>query len=102
MRGTPTVLRESIAGNMWTAVQIVPGLGRLRMLRSWAGINIASDGRPILGEVPGVQGFFNAIPADSGLTLGPIGARLVAEQLAGKSLSIDIGPYAIDRFSRPA
>ena len=68
---------------------------------SWAGINIVTDGKPILGEVPGVPGFFNAIPADSGLTLGPIGARLVAEQVAGKSLSADIKPYGTDRFSRP-
>lgn len=100
-RSTPTVSRASIAGNMWTARQIVPDLGRLGLLRSWAGINIATDGKPILGEVPGVPGFFNAIPADSGLTLGPIGARLVAEQVAGKSLSADIGPYGADRFSRP-
>jgi glycine/D-amino acid oxidase-like deaminating enzyme len=97
----PMVLRESIAGNLWTATSIVPTLGRLKMLRSWAGINIASDGRPILGEVPGVPGFFNAIPSDSGLTLGPIGARLVADQVAGKSPSVDMRPYAVDRFARP-
>ena len=98
----PTVVRNSITGNLLTAVQMVPGLGCLRMLRSWAGINIFSDGMPILGEVPSVPGFFNSIPSDSGLTLGPVCARLVAEQIAGKAPSFDLTPYTIDRFSEAA
>ena len=98
----PTVVRSSITGNLSTAVQIVPGLDRLRMLRSWAGINITSDGMPILGEVPSVPGFFNSIPSDSGFTLGPVCARLVAEQIAGKAPSFDLSPYTIGRFSEAA
>ena len=80
----------------------MPVLGRLRILRSWAGININSDGMPILGEVPCVPGFFNSIPTDSGFTLGPVCARLVAEQIAGKVPSFDLSPYKIDRFSEAA
>ena len=98
----PTVVRNSITGNLLTAVQTVPGLGWLRMIRSWAGINIFSDGVPILGEVPRVPGFFNLIPSDSGLTLGPVCARLVAEQIAGKVPSFDLTPYTINRFSEAA
>ena len=98
----PTVVRNSITGNLLTAVQIVPGLGRLRMLRSWAGINIFSDGMPVLGEVPSVPGFYNSIPSDSGLTLGPICARIVAEQIAGKMPSFDLSPFTLDRFSEAA
>ena len=98
----PTVVRNSITGNLFTAVQMVPGLGQLRMLRSWAGINIISDGMPILGEVASVPGFFNSIPSDSGFTLGPVCARLVAEQIAGKVPSFDLSPYTIDRFSEAA
>ncbi len=98
----PTVVRNSITGNLFTAVQTVPVLGRLRILRSWAGININSDGMPILGEVPCVPGFFNSIPTDSGFTLGPVCARLVAEQIAGKVPSFDLSPYKIDRFSEAA
>lgn len=96
------VVRNSIVGNMFTAIQVAPRLGNLRMLRSWVGVNIVSDGMPILGEVPGVPGFFNSIPSDAGFTLGPICARLVAEQIAGRSPSLDLAPFAIGRFSEAA
>ena len=100
--GYPMVSRRQVEANLWTAHGVVPSLARLRLLRSWAGVNIASDGRPILGEVTGVKGFYNAVPTDAGLTMGPVCARLLAEQMTGRPCSVDIGPYSIDRFSKVA
>ena len=76
---------------------MVPDLERKRLLRSWAGVNIRSDGKPFLGEVPGVPGFYNAVPPDAGLTMGPICAKLVAEQMTGRPTSLDIGMFTIER-----
>ena len=93
------VARKSIEGNLWVAAHVVPRVRHLRLLRSWACMNLRTDGRPILGEVPGIPGFFNAIPADAGYTLGPVSARLVAEVMTGKSPTFDIAPFSVDRFS---
>jgi len=79
------------------ACQMVPGLERVRLLRSWAGVNIMSDGKPVLGEVPGVPGFYNVVPPDAGLTMAPICAKLVAEQMTGRRPSMDIGIFSVER-----
>ena len=92
------VARKSIEGSLWVAGAVVPRVGNLRLLRTWTGINVIMDGRPILGEVPGKPGFINALTS-TGYTLGPISARLVAEQMTRKNLTMDIRPYSIERFS---
>ena len=92
------VARKSIEGSLWVAGAVVPRVGNLRLLRTWTGINVIMDGRPILGEVPGKPGFINALTS-TGYTLGPISARLVAEQMTRKNLTMDIRPYSIERYS---
>ena len=92
-----TVLAENVRANVVLACQMVPGLERVRLLRSWAGVNIKSDGKPILGEVPGVPGFYNVVPPDAGLTMGPICAKLVTEQMTGRRPSLDIEIFSVER-----
>ena len=69
----------------------------IRLLRSWAGVNIKSAGQPILGEVPGVPGFYNVVHPAAGQTMGPICAKLVAEQMTGRRPSLDIGKFSVER-----
>lgn len=71
-------LRRNIEGNLWVAARVLPALRGLSIIRSWTGINPAIDRAPILGEAPGLPGFFNAVTAN-GYTLGPIAGRLTAE-----------------------
>ena len=99
-----TALRDSIQSNMWVAQFIVPRVAHLRLMRVWAGVNLRTDGRPILGEVRKVPGYHLAITADAGMSLGPACARLVAENLCGRKMSYDITPFSIDRFdgARPS
>ena len=92
------VLRDSIQSNMWVAQFIVPRVAHLRLMRVWAGVNLRTDGRPILGEVRKVPGFHLAITADAGMSLGPACARLLAETMRGRNASYDITPFSIDRF----
>ncbi|MEZ5904792.1 MAG: FAD-dependent oxidoreductase [Geminicoccaceae bacterium] len=73
-------------------------MARARLLRSWAGINTTTDGRSVLGPVPGRPGLFVALPGDAGYTLGPLVARLVADHMLGRRPELDLEPYTADRF----
>jgi D-hydroxyproline dehydrogenase subunit alpha len=91
--------RASIEGNLWVAGQVLPALAGLHVIRCWAGMNVNIDGAPIIGEAPGVPGFYNAVTSN-GYTLAPITARLVTDLLVrGRTgIDIDITPYRIERF----
>ncbi|MDH6591450.1 glycine/D-amino acid oxidase-like deaminating enzyme [Variovorax sp. TBS-050B] len=90
-------VRESIEGNLWVARHVLPAVGGLHVVRCWAGMNVNIDGAPILGEVPGRPGFFNAVTSN-GYTLAPIAARTVADLVVHGRTGIDITPFRIDRF----
>jgi glycine/D-amino acid oxidase-like deaminating enzyme len=91
-------LRSSVEGNLWVAARVVPALADLHAIRIWAGMNVNIDRAPILGEVPGLPGFYNCV-SSNGYTLAPVLARLTAEMLAGRSTSLPVEPYSIRRFS---
>ncbi|MCA0241809.1 MAG: FAD-dependent oxidoreductase [Proteobacteria bacterium] len=93
-------LRDSIEGSLWVARQVLPAVSGLHVIRCWAGMNVNIDGAPILGDVPGVPGFYNAVTSN-GYTLAPIAARLVTEQIVRGRTDIDITPFRIDRFFSP-
>ena len=93
----PRVMRSSIEGSLWVAQAVVPRVSQLRLLRTWTGVNLLVDGKPLLGGVPRLPGYFNAITS-TGFTLGPICGRLTAEVMAGRKPSFDITPYTIDRL----
>ena len=99
--GGVAVMRESLQTSLTTALSVVPMIGGLRMLRSWAGEALITDGNPILGEHPTVTGFHYAVPSSSGYTTGPISARLLAEFLLGDRPQDDLRRFSIARFSDP-
>ena len=90
-------LRSSVEGNLWVAARVVPALAHLHAIRIWAGINVNIDRAPILGEVPGLPGFYNCV-SSNGYTLAPVLSRLTAEMMAGRSTSLPVEPYSIRRF----
>ncbi len=102
-RQHPTVEASSLLGNLRLASHIVPRLARLKLLRSWAGVNTTVDGQCVLGAAPGLPGLFLAVPGDAGYTLGPLVGRLAAGALRGvRDLPFDIAPYSAARFARAA
>ncbi|WP_119274373.1 NAD(P)/FAD-dependent oxidoreductase [Taklimakanibacter deserti] len=101
-RRHPTVELESIIGNLALARHIVPRLAPLHVIRNWAGINTAVDGKGVLGAVEAIPGLFAAIPGDAGYTLGPYSAHLVAQAMTGKQPDEDLKPYSPDRFASPS
>jgi glycine/D-amino acid oxidase-like deaminating enzyme len=98
-RGHPTVEMSSLVGNLSLAQHVVPRIGALRLLRTWAGINTTVDGRSVLGAVDSVPGLFVALPGDAGYTLGPLCARLVADVMLGVSPRLPITDYTPMRFA---
>jgi glycine/D-amino acid oxidase-like deaminating enzyme len=88
-------LRRSIEGNLFVCGRVLPALHGLHVIRSWTGVNASIDRAPILGETPGLPGFFNAVMAN-GYTLGPIVGRITAEAvLRGERVNPH---YALTRF----
>ena len=95
--GRAVTLRDSVEGNLWVAQRVIPDIGALRVIRSWATVGVMIDGAPILGELPGVPGFFNAVGAN-GYTMGPIIGRIIAQLAATGEHIADIRPFSVDRF----
>jgi len=89
-------LRRSIEGNLYIAGRALPALAGLSILRAWTGINPAIDRAPILGEAPGLPGFFTCVTAN-GYTLGPEVGRLTAHAVLGRE-AID-ARYTLARFA---
>ena len=94
----PRTLRDSIAGNLAVAQAVLPGVGGLHVLRSWATMNIDIDGAPILGEHPHSPGFFTAVGAN-GYTMGPLFGRVTAELILHGHASLDISRFGFARFA---
>ena len=92
------VRRESVEGNLWVADRVLPALRSLRVIRTWSAMNVLADGAPILGEVPGVPGFFIASTVN-GLTLAPVLGRINAELLRTGRTGRELAPFTLDRFN---
>ncbi len=86
-------LRRNIEGNLWVCARALPALRSLSFVRSWTGINPAIDRAPILGEAPGLPGFFNAVSAN-GYTLGPIIGRITADTVRGHAVDPELSGWS--------
>ena len=91
----PRVDPRSIEANLRIAVSVVPALADVHLLRIWPAIvNGTADWRPILGEVPGVPGFYMCCFPWMGFTAGPICGLAVAELILGRKPSVDITQFS--------
>jgi glycine/D-amino acid oxidase-like deaminating enzyme len=94
--GRPMTDPDSLAANLAVAVDVVPALAGVSIVRSWAAIvNGTADWKPILGAVPRVPGFFINFVPWMGFTAGPAAARIVASQVQGKPppFDLDVAPF---------
>jgi D-lysine oxidase len=58
-----------------------------------------ADSRPVIGGAPGMPGLWLACGhGHSGLTLGPVTGRLIAEMMTGATPFCDPAPYRAERF----
>jgi len=103
-RRYPT-LWHSAAGNIAVAVDVVPALADVRVVRTWSGVIVfTNDFSPIVGESELVPGFHVCV-SSTGFTFSPLFARQLAERMidpirsAGQQFP---DRYAVDRASWPA
>lgn len=98
-RTVPAVRADSLLGNVALAARLVPSIARLRVIRTWAGMNTTLDGKTVLGRLPAAGAVILAVPGDAGYTLGPLVGRMAAELACDMPPTEDTAPYAPARFS---
>jgi glycine/D-amino acid oxidase-like deaminating enzyme len=95
----PGIVLDSLLGNLGLAQHVVPGIRDLNIIRSWGGINTMLDLVSVLGEVETISGLYVAVPGDAGYTLGPYCARLVVDQMTGRTPDYPLAPFSVMRFA---
>jgi glycine/D-amino acid oxidase-like deaminating enzyme len=92
---------ESAAGNTAVALRVMPSLADVKIVRTWSGVMAFTDDlSPIVGETARLPGYY-ALIATTGFTLGPLMARLLAEQMASSDPRPLPAAFSVDRASHP-
>lgn len=80
-----------------------PSLGRVRLLRHWAGIvDVTPDSSPIIGETPSTGLYVNCGWGTGGFKAIPAGGWTLAHHLATGKAHPLAEPFALSRFARGA
>jgi len=95
--------QDGIATNHAHVAELLPVVGTLPPVRTWAGLMPFSlDGRALIGPVPGHDGLFLAGGlASSGFGRGPMAGRLIADLVLDRRPDVDLGPVAPGDRVRP-
>lgn len=97
--GVPGVSATSLLGNVALAARLVPAIGALRLLRTWAGLNTTIDGASVIGRLDGAPEIIMAVPGDAGYTLGPLVGRMAGAIATGAVPPEDPAPFSPSRFA---
>ena len=91
----PGVLRRMLE----RAVAFMPSLAALSALRSWTGFRPATtDGLPLIGQWPKTPGLWLAAGHEGlGITMALGTARILTDQILGRSSTIDAQAFAPSR-----
>jgi len=96
---------ESLEEIIERACRRVPGLDQAEVMRGVTGVyDMSPDSRPLLGEAPGIRGFFVCAGfSGMGFKISPAIGLVMSELiLDGKAGSVDIGPFRPNRFAENA
>jgi sarcosine oxidase subunit beta len=95
-RGSFTTIEKVISA----AVEVFPILGRLRLMRSWAGIvDVVPDSSPIIGKAPVDRLYLNCGWGTGGFKAIPVGGYALAWSIAKDQPHPLAAPFGLDRFS---
>jgi len=91
--------RELLAS---AAASLIPGLGDAHIVEAWAGLRpISSDGWPVLGPDPDMEGLFYATGhGRNGILFAPLTGRAVAELALMGRTEVRWEPFGVGRFHR--
>jgi sarcosine oxidase subunit beta len=94
-RGSHDVMQHVIAATC----EIFPSLGRLRLMRQWAGIvDVVVDSSPIIGATPVPGLYINCGWGTGGFKAIPVGGWTLAHELATGQVHELAAPFQLDRF----
>jgi len=84
------------------ALERVPVLEQAEILRGWGGLYaMTPDENPIIGEIPGIKGFFCATGfSGHGFQHGPAVGRILSELILDGNTSFNLSPFSYDRFKK--
>jgi len=79
MEGRSQPSLASARGNVQQAVRVLPWIGDLQLLRTWAGpLAVTRDEMPVVGEVPGCRNYFVA-GGTYAFTFAPLWGKCIAD-----------------------
>jgi len=83
-------------------VELFPNIQDVSVIRQWAGLyNMTPDQSQIMGEAPGVRGFYQAIGfSGHGFMFSPAVGRVMSEIILQKEPSIPIDSLTLERFEQ--
>ena len=94
-----TVERASLAANAAVAMEVLPALRDVQIVRSWAGMT-STVGRKnrvgLLGRASHLGQFYVVVASGLGFTLGPVLGRLMAEVVSEGEASLPIGHLSLE------
>ena len=80
------------------AAAFLPDLAQAHVETMKIGVRpMPQDERPIVGPVPGINGFYVAV-THSGVTLAPLVGQLAAQEITSGQASPELAEYRIERF----
>jgi glycine/D-amino acid oxidase-like deaminating enzyme len=90
-----TVDRGILARIGGLARELLPEIGKLEIIRTYAGLRPwAPDGNPTIGPCPEVDGILLATGHGSaGINLGPFTGRLIADMVAGRPMLTEMSSF---------
>ncbi|EPD50553.1 glycine oxidase ThiO [Paenisporosarcina sp. HGH0030] len=96
----PKVTIEGISFLMENAKKLMPSILEAELEQTWAGIRPqTADGYPYLGEHPVYKGLFIATGHfRNGILLSPITGEIISDLVEGKSTSVNLAPFRVDRL----
>jgi glycine/D-amino acid oxidase-like deaminating enzyme len=82
------------------AIEVFPFLADVQLLRMYGGFRpYCPDHLPVIGPDPRVPGLLHACGHEgAGVGLAPATGQVIAESITGAVLSIDLAPFAPERF----
>lgn len=85
-----------------TIRNVLPAVGKLRVVRQWAGLyNMTPDRQPVYDKSDSVEGYYMAIGfSGHGFMFGPVTGVVMSDMILGNAPRMDAGKLRLSRFEQ--